>query len=264
MTKQTGLLRRLFRWFVEDFLGESFAPTPRQQIEGMLQQLSSKADVAAMARIRADDLYEKLQLKVSEHDELGREAERFLRRGDEAEARRCVERQLAIQSEVDLLTARYSGAQQEAEAEHADFSDQQHQVELRKIDLPEVEADSRYVRARERLEDLRAGARLGDSIEEYDRTRSDFRSRERRGRIRSELERGPHAAIDRSIDEKRRKRSVDEAFSALKQRTEQTVEVEVVSTSDTLAAARNLLTAPRWSRELVPVRTREVVSIKED
>ena len=241
------LFRALGDWLSDRTPQRSSLEYDAQQ---MLQGLDLKADATSFAMARADDLHEKLQAEVENCESLDREAAKFLSEDHEQEAERCVALRLQSAKVIAELQAKYEAAQREAEQLAGGFIQKRQEVEAKVAVIPELQEDIRINQMQEKIERAAAQFSLDSAERSFDQAVREISIRKKQLVNRQLLTADPNAELDRRIRKSIEQREIDHAMEALRQRVQAGAVIDAeyaVVEDDPVAAARKMLTAPRYS-----------------
>ncbi|MBS3902956.1 MAG: hypothetical protein KGZ30_01105 [Anaplasmataceae bacterium] len=257
-------IRQAWRRFVTE--GEDVGPNLRQAAEDMLQILDRRSEAASLSMALADEAFDKLQDEIANHEGLGRQAEEFLREGDEEAAQRCVALQLQSAETIKRLKERYERLQHDAETNVSLFRNQRDEVEMRVTQLPELEEDERLLRAQETVAEL-SRLSLSNPRSAFDQAAQAVRVRQKQLLGKEMLMQDPNAELDQRIRAATDKRQLDQAMAALRQKVGQPAsdsidaEFTVVGDDDPVTSAKKLLEVPRFRALLPSTPAREPLRI---
>lgn len=220
----------------------------RSDAEQMLEALDLKADATSFSMARADEVRARLQTELENHEGLGRQAEQFLRTGDEEAAQRCVTLQLASAKEVLRLKNEYAALQQEAEATAAAFLAKKREVDSRVAELPRLQEDARMIEMQERVSRMTDQLSLDTAQTSFDGAARELRIRKSQLANRQMLTADPNAELDERIRRSLGEQEIAQAMAALRQRIAQTAGAAPAQlpAGDDVTAAQKLLEAPRY------------------
>jgi phage shock protein A len=217
--------------------------------ERMLEALDLRAEAVSFSMARADAKFEELKNELENHEALGRQAEEFLRAGDEEAAERCVALQLQSAKAVERLKKEYEALQREAEQSAQEFLDKRRALEEKIVQIPQLHEDARLIRAQEKIERATAKFSLESAERSFDETAREIRIRKLQLQNRTLLTSDPNAQLDRRIRESLERKEIAEAMAALRKKGfgGPIVDAEFkVIEEDPVASARKLLEAPRY------------------
>jgi hypothetical protein len=229
----------------------------RYDAERMLEQLGEKERMTAFAMARADDARTQLKKELANHEALTRQAEAFMREGDEAKARRCVELALVSQGSVTSLTEEYQRLQGEANRRAASFKLEEGEVKKRVAQLPNLQEDARMTRMEEETRKAAAALSLDNARDSFDRAAREVQLKKLQQENASLLEADPNAEMDIAIKASLKSLDVEKAMGALKAKVDAakaagTVDAEFEVVDDPVAKAQKLLDAPRYQALQLP------------
>jgi len=233
----------------------------------MLEALDLRAEAVSFSMARADAKFAELKNELENHEALGRQAEEFLRAGDEEAAERCVALQLQSAKAVERLKKEYEALQREAEQGAQEFLEKRRALEERVAQIPQLHEDARLIRAQEKIERATAKFSLESAERSFDETAREIRIRKLQLQNRTLLTSDPNAQLDRRIRESLERKEIAEAMAALRKKSfgEPTVDAEFVETrdlasvlveEDPVSSAQKLLAAPRYQGILPAAATR--------
>jgi phage shock protein A len=227
--------------------------------ERMLEALDLRAEAVSFSMARADAKFDELKNELENHEALGRQAEEFLRAGDEEAAERCVALQLQSKKAVERLKKEYEALQGEAEQSAQEFLEKRRALEEKIAQIPQLHEDARLIRAQEKIERATAKFSLEGAERSFDETAREIRIRKLQLQNRTLLTSDPNAQLDRRIRESFERKEIADAMAALRKKSfaEPTVDAEFeVIEEDPVSSAQKLLAAPRYQGILPAAATR--------
>lgn len=244
-----GFFVRIYRAIANFVSGSSPETTLQSSASEMLRTLELQADATAFTMARADDVRAKLQSEVDNYESLRREAEAFLRNGDEKAARRLVALQLQSEEAINRLKADYELLQREAEQKVVEYRKAEKEVNKRIEALPKLEQQAYLLKEEERIQRATSKFKLESPQSEFDKVQRELDIRRKQIQNRSLLTTDPNAELDLRIQEAIGQRKIDEALTALQQKiNEGAVDAEftTVRESNPVLEAQKMLEAPRY------------------
>lgn len=243
-----GLLAPFWR-----FLTGQEPPSPREALADMYKGLEIQGDATSFAMARADDLYERLETEITNNEALNREAENFLREGNQEAAQRCVTLRVQSDAKIEQLKSSYAEAQKDAEQKVVMFRKSQGDVEVRHEALPQIEEQQHIVAMGERIQKKLASFSMDNPQRAFDQAARELRVRERQLANRQLLATDPNAELDLRIRQAVGERKVAAAMEELRSKIAaegDIIEGQVVKSVEidhAAGQARQLLEAPRYS-----------------
>ena len=219
MPRKRGLLGRIWS-AVQDLFGEKGSPAAslRSSAEQMLEGLDLVAEATSFAMTRADEVQDKLRAEIENYESLGREAESFVRDGDQQAAMRCITLQVQSGETVARLKEQYISLQREADQKVADLQRKKQDVEQRVAALPELEQEQRLVHLEERIARATSQLSLESPQNAFDQAAREIRIRRNQLRNKELLTADPNAELDARIREAVGQRKIDAAWARLLQK----------------------------------------------
>jgi len=244
-----GFFARIFGSIKNFITGSSSETTLQNSAQEMLRTLELQADATAFAMARADDARNKLQSELDNYESLRREAEAFLRNGDEQGARRLVALQLQSAEKIKSLKADYELLQREAEQKVIQYRKAETEVNKRIEALPKLQQDAQLLREEERIERATSKFSLESPQTAFDKVERELDIRRKQIQNRSLLTTDPNAELDLRIQEAIGQRKIEEAMDVLRKKINESavdVEFSTVQDSDPVFEAQKMLEAPRY------------------
>ncbi|HOK55271.1 MAG TPA: hypothetical protein PLU88_05340 [Armatimonadota bacterium] len=217
----------------------------------MLKTLELQAEATSFVMARADEARTKLQSELDNHESLRREAEAFLKNGDEKAARRLVGLQLQSAEKVKQLKDEYERLQREAEQKVVEYRKSEQEVKKRIEALPRLEQEAYLLREEEQIQRATSKFDLQSPQSAFDKVERELDIRRKQIQNRSLLSTDPNAELDLRIQEAIGARKIEEAMEALRKKiNEGAVDAEFTSVSESTEAligdAQKMLEAPRY------------------
>lgn len=244
-----GFFARIFGSIKNFISGSSPETTLQTSSQEMLRTLELQADATAFVMARADDARNKLQSELDNHESLRREAEAFLRNGDEQGARRLVALQLQSAEKVKSIKADYELLQREAEQKVVQYRKTETEVNKRIESLPKLQQDAQLLREEERIQRATSKFSLESPQTAFDKVERELDVRRKQIQNRSLLTSDPNAELDLRIQEAIGQRKIEDAMESLhKKINEGAVDAEFSAVQDSNAVldAQKMLDAPRY------------------
>lgn len=251
--------------------GEVKEQTLRDSASQMMQNLELQANAASFAMARADEVRKTLRDELDNHESLRREAEEFLKQGDEVSARRLVTLQIQSQEKVAKLKEEYEALQLEAEQKVTAFRKSEEDVNKRVQALPKLEQEAQILREEERLQKALSKFNLQSPQNEFDRVEREIEIKRRQLQNRNLLTADPNAELDMKIKQAVGERKIENAMDALKKKVLESSVIDAEYTEagaeDVVSAAQKALEAPRYQNLALPQgdsRAAQGVPVRKD
>jgi hypothetical protein len=249
--KLMDVLRKKWDSFV-NFLGTSVPKESSLETDAknMLGELDRHAEVVSFRMARADEARAKLEKELENYEALGKQAESYMRDGNEPYAKRTVVLQLESKKAVAAFQLEYQALQKEAESHVSNFITKRDEAKERVKTLPQLQQDARLIKADEEIVKLAGEFDLDSAKNQFDKTAQEIRIKKLQLQNRQLITSDPNAELDQKIRASLQDREVETAMKALAEKVQSTpenvIEAEYTQAEDPTLAAKKLLEAPRY------------------